>query len=273
MRHPLLVTLLLAGPAVVAPAQVSIGIRLPGLSIGINQPVYPDLLPVPDSPVYYAPAAAGNYFFYDGLYWVFQGNEWYSSVWFNGPWGSIGPDEVPLFLLRVPVGYYRQPPAYFSGWDRRAPPRWGDHWGRGWERRRGGWDQWDHRAGGNRAPLPVYQRSYSGERYPGADQQLALHGQNYHYQPREGVVRERYRQEVARSAGPPQRQWVRPEAMPPPPPAFPRGYPPPPSQRPQDGPPRQQGQPSQGGGPEPSRIRRKPGRGASRESNHGQGNE
>lgn len=33
-------------------AQVSVGISVPGVSIGINLPVYPQLVPVPGYPVY-----------------------------------------------------------------------------------------------------------------------------------------------------------------------------------------------------------------------------
>ena len=186
----------------VAPAQVAVGISLPGVSIGINQPAYPDLVLVPGYPVYYAPGSPLNYFFYDGLYWVYQNDEWYSSEWFNGPWTLTDPYSVPLFLLRVPVRYYRQPPPYFAGWDRDAPPRWGEHWGGNWEQRRHGWDHWDRRAAPAPAPLPVYQRRFSGGRYPGVAQQQQLHAQNYHYQPREAVVRERYRQQPTRPAPP-----------------------------------------------------------------------
>jgi hypothetical protein len=42
------------------------------------------------------------------------------------------------------------------------------------------------------APLPTYQRHYSGERYPRAEQQPDLHGRNYRYQPRSDVVRQQY---------------------------------------------------------------------------------
>ena len=96
MRHLLLaLTLLLTGvPA--AQAQVSI-------SIGIHLPVYPEFRRVPGYPVYYAPNAPGNYFFYDGLYWVFESDNWYASDWYNGPWQMIDPYSVPLFVLRVPV--------------------------------------------------------------------------------------------------------------------------------------------------------------------------
>ena len=51
-----------------AQAQVSIGIGLPSISIGINVPVFPTFTVVPDYPVYYAPQANVNLFFYDELY-------------------------------------------------------------------------------------------------------------------------------------------------------------------------------------------------------------
>src|SRR6202162_5186448 len=122
-----------------ATAQVSVGIGLPNASIGTNLPVYPQLVPVPGYPVYYAPQVNSNYFFYDGMYWVYQGDNWYASSWYNGAWGLVAPEAVPLFVLRVPVRYYRRPPVYFRGWGANAPPRWGDHWGNAWAQNRQGW--------------------------------------------------------------------------------------------------------------------------------------
>jgi len=178
-----------------AQAGVSIGIGLPNVSIGINLPVYPDLVPVPGYPVYYAPGIAGNYFFYDGMYWVYQNDNWYASSWYNGPWGYVDPMSVPLYVLRVPVGYYRQPPVYFGGWQSNAPPRWGDHWGRSWEQRRGGWDHWSRNSAPRPAPLPTYQRQYAGDRYPRVEQQRALRTQSYHYQPHDKVVQQHFKAE------------------------------------------------------------------------------
>ena len=200
IRFGLIVLWILAVFANSAAAQISIGIGLPNLSIGINLPVYPELAPVPGYPVYYAPQVDGNYFFYDGMYWVYQNDTWYASSWYNGPWGMVEPEVVPLFILRIPVRYYRQPPAYFSGWSSKAPPRWGQHWGKGWEQRRGGWDKWNRKTAPGRAPLPAYQREYSGERYPRAEQQHALHTQQYRYQPRNKVVRQHLKQQGGQSA-------------------------------------------------------------------------
>jgi len=133
-----------------------------------------------------------NYFFYDGLYWVYQRDNWYASSWYNGPWGLVGPAAVPLYVLRVPVRYYRRPPTYFHGWRSDAPPRWDDHWGSSWTQSHGGWNDWNRGTVPAAAPLPVYQRQYSGTRYPQAQQQQVLQTQNYRYQPQDAVVQQHY---------------------------------------------------------------------------------
>jgi hypothetical protein len=150
------------------------------------------LIIVPGYPVYYAPQVNSNYFFYDGMYWLYQEDNWYASSWYNGPWQLVAPQAVPLFVLRVPVRYYRRPPAYFHGWRADAAPHWGEHWGNAWEQGRPGWDTWNRSAVPPPAPLPVYQRQYSGNRYPHAEQQQALQSRNYRYQPQDPVVQQHY---------------------------------------------------------------------------------
>lgn len=191
-----------AGPAS-AQVNVGIGISAPGVSIGINLPAYPRLMRVPDYPVYVAPDVQGNYFFYDGLYWVLEGDDWFASSWYNGPWSRVAPDVVPVYLLRVPVRYYRRPPPYFRGWERERAPRWQDHWGSQWQQQRDGWDRRGRMPPPPPAPLPGYQRKFPNERYPQPDEQPSLHGQNYRYQPREPVVRQMY--EEHRKPPPPNR--------------------------------------------------------------------
>jgi hypothetical protein len=203
MRHLLVAAWLVLFPLTAGVAQVSIQIGVPNVSIGINVPAYPKLVRVPGYPVYYAPDVASNFFFYDGMYWVFQGDSWYVSSWYNGPWAVVGPQEVPLFLLRVPVRYYRRPPPYFHGWGRDAPPRWGEHWGHDWERQHSGWDRWDHQSAPPPAPLPVYQKQYSGKRYPPPEQQPTLHGQNYRYQPQDPTVKQAYKAHGIQDGQPP----------------------------------------------------------------------
>ena len=203
MRYLLIVLSMLLVPVTSAYAEVSVAVAVPGISIGINVPAYPRLIPVPGYPVYYDPRASSNYFFYDGLYWVFQADNWYVSSWYNGPWDLIGPEDVPLYVLRVPVRYYRHPPAYFRGWRADAPPRWGEHWGPRWDEHRRGWDRWDRRSAPHAAPLPSYQREYSGGRYPHAiEQQHAIRSEKYRYQPREAVTQRHY--QMQRQQGGPQ---------------------------------------------------------------------
>jgi hypothetical protein len=200
MRYGLVVLSMLFCWVTSAVAQVSIGIGLPGASIGINLSLFPELVPVPGYPVYYAPRLDSNFFFYDGMYWVYQRDNWYASTWYNGPWQLVAPEVVPLFILRIPVRYYRRPPPYFRGWRSDAPPRWSEHWGREWEQRRRGWDKWNRKSAPAPAPLPVYQRQYSGDRYPRVEQQQALRNQNYHYQPRDAAVRQHYQEQGAQRA-------------------------------------------------------------------------
>jgi hypothetical protein len=195
IRNALMLVGVLMLPMAPAVAQVSIGIGTPHVSIGINLPVYPRLVAVPGYPVYYAPQVSANYFFYDGLYWVFHGDNWYASSWYNGPWWFVEPYAVPVYVLRVPVRYYRSPPSYFRSWSRNAPPRWDNHWGRQWEQQRSGWDKWDRRAGPAPAPLPSYQRNYSRDQYPRQmEQQRELNQERYRYQPRDPVVQKQYQE-------------------------------------------------------------------------------
>jgi hypothetical protein len=201
MRYTLIVLLVLLCSVSSAVAQVSVGIGLPSVSIGINLPSFPALVVVPGYPVYYAPRLDANLFFYDGVYWLYQQDNWYASTWYNGPWGLVAPEIVPAFVLRIPVRYYRHPPASWAGWRSDAPPRWGEHWGHEWNQRRSGWDQWDRRSAQRPAPLPVYQRQYSGKRYPVVEQQQVLRSQKYRYQPHDPVVRAHYQQHGPQANG------------------------------------------------------------------------
>jgi hypothetical protein len=178
-----------------ATAQVSAMISSGPVSIGINVPVYPQLVPVPGYPVYYAPGVGTNFFFYDGLYWVFNNGGWYQSQWYNGPWFGVPPDAVPVFLLRVPVRYYRYPPAFFRGWNAGYAPHWDEHWGHAWAEHHADWNHWDRAHAPRPAPLPTYQRAYSGARYPhDAAEAARMHENQYRYQPHDQVVQQHYQQ-------------------------------------------------------------------------------
>lgn len=198
MRNLLIVLSVLFFSASTAQADVSvsIGISVPGGSIGINMPTYPRLVRVPGYPVYYDPDVHSNFFFYDGLYWVFHSDDWYVSSWYNGPWQPVARDFVPVSVLRIPVRYYRRPPLYFRGWHADAPPHWDERWGRDWERSRRGWNHSDHHTRERRAPLPSYQRRFTGDSYPRVPEvQRLIESKKYRYQPREPVTRQYYQQQ------------------------------------------------------------------------------
>jgi hypothetical protein len=201
MLNKINVLLIMLGLAAPVSAQMNTGVGYPNVSIGINLTLYPDMVRVPGYPVYYAPRVNSNYFFYDGMYWVYQGDSWYTSSWYNGPWAMVDPEYVPVFVLRVPVRYYRQPPAYFHGWQLNAAPHWGQHWGDDWAQRRNGWDRWHRSSAPAVAPLPVYQRKFAGAHYPRLEQQATLQAQNYRYQAHDPVVRQQ-QQAVQRQAAP-----------------------------------------------------------------------
>jgi hypothetical protein len=214
MRRALITTWMLLCPLTPAVAQLSINFSSPGVSIGINLPVYPQLQRVPGYPVYYAPGVNSNYFFYDGMYWVYQGDNWYASSWYNGPWGLVDPMYVPAYVLRVPVRYYRHAPAYFHGWRADSAPRWGDHWGHSWEQSRSGWDQWNRSSAPAPAPLPTYQQQYSGNRYPQASQQAVIQTQSYRYQPKDPVAQQHFEQQRTQVRSAPQQQVQQPQQAP-----------------------------------------------------------
>jgi hypothetical protein len=203
MRYKLILLAGLLAPIVPASAQVSVAIGTPNMSIGINLPVYPEFVRVPSYPVYYAPQVGFNLFFYDGMYWAYQNDNWYASSWYNGPWGMVPPMYVPYYVLRVPVRYYRRPPPYFRGWSYDDPPRWGQHYGKHWEQERHGWDTWNRSSAPPPAPLPLYQRQYTGDRYPRYEQQPVIRGEYYRYQPSDPVVRQHYEQEAVHAQGNP----------------------------------------------------------------------
>jgi hypothetical protein len=122
-----LAILLMAAIAAPVHAQVRVGV-----DIGIQLPSPPGLVVVPGTPVYYAPSAPANVFFYGHQYWVFANGGWYVGPTWNGPWALVDPPYVPAPVLQVPVAYYPAPPPYWRGWRRDRQPQWESHYGGEW---------------------------------------------------------------------------------------------------------------------------------------------
>jgi hypothetical protein len=96
------------------------------VGIGIDLPAPPPLVPIPSTPVMYAPAVPANYFFHGGQYWVFAHGVWYVSPGYNGPWTVVAPAYVPPAILTVPVRYYRVRPPAWRRWRLDGPPHWAE---------------------------------------------------------------------------------------------------------------------------------------------------
>ena len=135
-----------------------------------------------------------------------QGRQLVREPWYNGPWAWWMPEFVPVYMLRVPVRYYRSAPGVFLRAGAPIRHRTGASTGapRGHEHRcRLG--PMESRLGRPRpAPLPVYQRQYSGNDIQ-IEEQYVLQSRNYHYQPRDAVVRQTLaaqRTQEPRMAGP-----------------------------------------------------------------------
>lgn len=190
MRIAILVLWMLASSIAPLGAQAGPAAGASGESLGIDLPAYPELLAVSDQPVYYAPQVKSNYFFYDGLYWIYQHDSWHASAWYNGPWHLVGPDAVPDAVLRVPVRYFRRPPAYFRAWGSDTPPRWDEFWGREWEQRRPNWNEWSRKAAMTPAPLSRFQGRYTGAHYPQPGEQPAIQDRHYRHEPSDVLVQQ-----------------------------------------------------------------------------------
>jgi hypothetical protein len=103
------------------------------VSIGINLPVYPRLVRVPDYPVY-APQVDTNYF--STMACTGSTRATTAAGLVQRTWGLVAPDAVPLFIPH-PRRYYRRPPTTSMAGARRAP-HWDEHWGSDWRQRQPG---------------------------------------------------------------------------------------------------------------------------------------
>jgi hypothetical protein len=126
-RQALLGALFLVVIVVPAHAQVRVGVN-----IGVQLPGPPTLVVVPGTPVYYAPQAPANVFFYAHQYWILVNGGWYVGPTWNGPWAVVEPGYVPAPILQVPVGYYPVPTPHWTRWRHEAPPEWESHYGHEW---------------------------------------------------------------------------------------------------------------------------------------------
>lgn len=113
------------------------------MSLGFLILIYLMLVCILGYLVYYDLCVDLNYFFYDGLYWVFVGGDWYVSSWYDGLWYLVVLIYVLVFVLCILVCYYWRLLFYFCYWCLDVVLCWGEYWGFVWECECSGWDCWD----------------------------------------------------------------------------------------------------------------------------------
>ena len=201
MRYDALLVLLgLLFSATPASAQVSVGIGLPGVSIGINLPVVPGARPGAGLPGLLRSADWTRTFSSTtACTGCTRGITGTRAPGTTGPGGSWARRSCRCSSCEFPCATTGLRLRTFADGGADAPPRWGEHWGHEWEQRRSGWDRWNRGSVPAPAPLPVYQRQYSGDRYPRVEQQQALQRQKYRYQPQDPVVRQVQQERRSRS--------------------------------------------------------------------------
>jgi hypothetical protein len=170
---------------------VSVGVGAPGYSYQEapayayrEAPAYPyQQVEIEEPPVFVQPpelgfyAAVGvpyNLFFLNNLYYLFSGNAWFASPYYNGPWSSIYYGDLPYALNRYPferIRYFRddyygryQRYGAWDGYRHFRPDRHG--WGReGYGRRVYSYSR-PNGPGHAYGERPSYNRQYSrGQRY------------------------------------------------------------------------------------------------------------
>lgn len=92
----------LACAAAPAHAEVSVNINIGPPPIVVHEP---ELIVVPRTMVYYAPAVEVDLFFYRGRWWSRHDGRWFRSHSHKGPWAVVSPRYVPVEIVRLPRDY------------------------------------------------------------------------------------------------------------------------------------------------------------------------
>lgn len=108
MNRKLLISLFVVPLLLIMAGVIMAGVNV-GVSIGLP-PVYtfagpPELVVIPNTYVYYPPAADLDIVFYGGYWYRPYNGYWYRSAAYNGPWGHIGTHRVPRYIIDLPPNY------------------------------------------------------------------------------------------------------------------------------------------------------------------------
>ncbi|MGB9713197.1 MAG: hypothetical protein ACP5SG_01435 [Dissulfurimicrobium sp.] len=130
-----------------ASAGVNININLGPPPIVFHAP--PEVIMIPDSPVYFVPDLDIDVFFYNGYWWSPRGRHWYCARTYNGPWMIVERRHVPPPLSRI---YHHSNYRIIYEREHRIPygqlkKEWRRHGRIEWNEGRGEWHEHGHGRG------------------------------------------------------------------------------------------------------------------------------
>jgi hypothetical protein len=95
--------LITAGSYGQALAETSISINIGPPAVVVASP--PEMVVIPNSMVYYAPGVEVDLLFHKDYWYTRNGDRWFRSRSYNGPWKVVGRRVVPVEIVRVPRNY------------------------------------------------------------------------------------------------------------------------------------------------------------------------
>jgi len=151
-----------APPVVVAPAPAPVVVEPapygPPPAYVVQTP--PEVVVIPGTYVYAVPDPRVEIFFYHGYWWRHHDGRWFSARDYNGSWGYVRNERVPVAVIGVPHDYrYR-----IRGQERIAHRDLRANWDR-WERER----HWDRHE----------RHDYDAERHDRGDRHDAEHDRRW----------------------------------------------------------------------------------------------
>lgn len=112
-------------PWVVASAPVPAPVPAPAYAYPVNSyeevvtEEAPEFVHPPELGFYVAVGVPYDLFFYNNSYWIYRGNIWYNSAYYNGPWNQIYYTNIPYVFNRFPferIRHYRD--SYYGRYQR-----------------------------------------------------------------------------------------------------------------------------------------------------------
>lgn len=152
-------------------AGVSVGLPGASVNLGVGAPAYPYRpVTIVEPPMFVQPPELGfhtavgvpyDLFFLNNLFYLFSGNAWYSSPYYNGPWSSIYAYDVPYLLSRHPFHRIRHYRDHYYGYYKRYG-RWDGYHHFRPERRHAGWGHGHHGPPGYAYSRPGHPAHHHG---------------------------------------------------------------------------------------------------------------